>query len=706
MTLNVNNVNNNNSSNSNSNHLPTQFQKFIHTSKYARWMPEEGRRESWPETVGRYVDNVIYNEIGGKPENADIILALEDAILNCEIMPSMRCMMTAGKALDRSNVAGFNCSYTPVDHPQVFSEILFILMNGTGVGFSCEKKYVDELPKITGCFHDYCDDEAWPIRVEDSKEGWARAYQILVDHLFAGAIPCWDLSAIRPAGAPLKTFGGRASGPDPLEQLFQHTVDTFQGAEGRKLTPIEVHSIVCMIGSVVVVGGVRRSALISLSDLGDEEMRDAKSGEWWKDRQHFALANNSVAYENTPSAVTFMEEWLSLAKSGSGERGIFNRQAAQRHASRIGRDSCNEFGTNPCAEIVLRGWKIASTMEEAEAASYLHRRHIGLGEGIPNTGGQFCNLSEVVVRSTDSPADLERKIKLAAILGTIQATLTSFPYLRPIWKENTEKEALLGVSLTGIMDNEYTNGRRGNLATLLKHLRQVAVDTNELWAAKLGINKAAAVTCVKPSGTVSSLVDSASGIHARHSEYYTRTARGDNLDPVTQFLKYEARVPHEPCVYNGSTTTVFSFPQRAPAGAVTRNDMTAIEQLEMWLDYMQSFCCHKPSITVSVRDHEWVTVGAFVYRHFDQMSGVSFLPHSDHTYEQAPYQECSREQYAELLSKMPTGVDWSKLKDFERGHDNTTASQEMACVGGVCDIVDIQSSATNTNTNANNNNAA
>jgi len=423
---------------------------------------------------------------------------------------------------------------------------------------------------------------------------------------------------------------------------------------------------------------VRRSALISLSDLGDEEMRVAKSGEWWKENQHFALANNSVAYEYTPTSTEFMEEWLSLAKSGSGERGIFNRYAAQRHADMIGRDHMNEFGTNPCSEIVLRGQAI-----DPET-----------GKGIPATGGQFCNLTEVVVRATDTPADLERKIKLATILGTIQATLTSFPYLRPIWKENTEKEALLGVSMTGIMDNPYTNGMNGYYrhGALLRHLRAVARDTNYKWAKKLGINTAAAVTCIKPSGTVSSLVDSASGIHARHSPYYVRTVRGDNHDPVTQFMR-DAGFPHAPCVYNGATTTVFSFPMKAPAGAITRNDMTAIEQLEMWLEYQTSFCDHKPSITVSVRDHEWPAVGAWVYKHFDLMSGVSFLPHSDHTYEQAPYQDITPAQYERLLEQMPVGVDWSRLADYEKGIDNTTASQELACTGGVCDVVDISSAA-------------
>jgi len=682
----------------NSNYLPTEFQRFIHTSRYAKFI--DGRRETWSETVARYIDNVVYNEIGGINDH-DIALTeeLEQAILGCEVMPSMRALMTAGPALDRSNIAGFNCSYTPIDHPQTFSEVLYILLNGTGVGFSCEQKYVDSLPQVPP----FIVDGSELIIVEDSKEGWAYAYQDLINLLWMGRQPDWDLSRVRPAGAPLKTFGGRASGPEPLQKLFDHTVKIFKGAEGRKLTPIEVHSLVCMIGQVVVVGGVRRSALISLSDLGDDDMRLAKSGEWWIDNQHFALSNNSVAYEHTPTSTEFMEEWLSLAKSGSGERGIFNREAAQRHAEMIGRNHRNDFGTNPCSEIVLLGQKHCLTDAHAEelgtpelgVTRVNEGRHtkIEVGEGIPATGGQFCNLTEVVVRATDTPADLERKIRLATILGTIQATLTSFPYLRPIWGENTRHEALLGVSMTGIMDNPYTNGLNGyGLGALLRRLRDVAIETNYKWAKKLGINTAAAVTCVKPSGTVSSLVDSASGIHARHSPFYCRTVRGDNKDPVTSFMR-DAGFPHAPCVYNGATTTVFSFPMKAPAGALTRNDMTAIEQLEMWLEYQTNFCCHKPSITVSVRDHEWPEVGAWVFKHFDLMSGVSFLPHSDHTYEQAPYTDIPPAQYERLLEQMPKGVDWSKLADYEQGRDHTTASQELACTGGVCDVVDISSAA-------------
>ena len=646
----------------NNNYLPTDYQAFIHTSRYARWIEEEGRRETWSETVGRYINNVVAPKV-----DAATAQELEDAILNLEVMPSMRAMMTAGLALDRDNVAGYNCSYTPIDHMRCFDEVLYILLNGTGVGYSCEQKYTDSLPTVPQSLKAY----DITIGVEDSKEGWADAYRQLIEELYAGNIPSWDVSGVRPAGARLKTFGGRASGPEPLVNLFNFTVDCFKEAQGRKLTSLEVHSIMCMIGQIVVVGGVRRSAMISLSDLSDPEMREAKSGEWWLKNPHFALANNSVAYEEKPDMVTFMKEWTALAASGSGERGIFNRKAAQDKAAREGiRNPNYEFGTNPCSEIVLRGQKI-----DPET-----------GKGIVGTGGQFCNLTEVVVRSTDSMDAICRKVRLASILGTIQATLTYFPYLRECWKHNTEEEALLGVSMTGIMDNALTNGKREGLETRLEMFRRIAVDANETWAKKLGINKAAAVTAVKPSGTVSQLVDSASGIHPRHNEYYIRTVRGDNKDPLTQFMKDQG-IPSEPCVMNPMNTTVFSFPMAA-TGSITRNDLTAVDQLKMWLAYQRHYTCHKPSITVSVGDDEWLEVGAFVYEHFDEMSGVSFLPRFEHTYDQAPYQDCTMEEYLAALNALPKRIDWSKLSDYEKV-DGTRSSQTFACTGDVCEIVDI-----------------
>ena len=629
------------------NMLPTPYQNFIALSRYARWTGE--KRESWSETVDRYMDNIV------KPVAGDdsYIKEIRDAILDLQVMPSMRSMMTAGPAAARDNTCMYNCSYVAVDKPHRFDQAMFILLCGTGVGFSVERQYVQKLPEVPEKLFK----SETTIVVKDSKEGWAKAYRQVLALLWAGEIPQWDVGLVRPAGARLKTFGGRASGPAPLVDLFNFTVDKFLNARGRKLSSIECHDIMCKIGEIVVVGGVRRSAMISLSNLSDDRMRHAKSGQWWENYGHRALANNSVAYSEKPDAETFMREWTALIESKSGERGIFNRQASQKQAAKNGRrDPEHNFGTNPCSEIILRS-------------------------------AQFCNLTEVVVRATDSIEDLERKVRQATILGTIQSTYTKFPYLSKDWQVNTEEERLLGVSLTGIMDNPLMTSANAGLAKTLEHLKNVAISTNAEWAERLGIPVSAAITCVKPSGTVSQLVDSASGIHARHSPYYIRTVRGDNKDPLTQFL-IDRGVPNEPDVMKPDATTVFSFPQKAPSGAVTRNDMTAIEQLETWLTYQRAWCEHKPSVTVSVRDDEWIEVGAFVYKHFDEMSGVSFLPHSDHTYQQAPYQDCGKSEYEELLAVMPKDIDWSKLSDYEK-EDNTAGMQTMACSGDSCEIVDL-----------------
>ena len=627
--------------------LPTDYQAFIHKSRYAKYFDGKGR-ENWDETVERYMDNVVRPVAG----NDSYINQIRDAILGLEIMPSMRAMMTAGPALERDNTAGYNCSYLPVDDPKSFDEAMFILLCGTGVGFSVERQFISKLPEVPQLF-----ESDTTIIVKDSKEGWAKAFRQVLALLWAGEIPKWDVSKVRPAGARLKTFGGRASGPAPLVELFNFAVSTFKAAQGRRLSSLECHDLMCFIGQIVVVGGVRRSAMISLSNLSDDRMRHAKSGQWWETAAHRALANNSVSYTEKPDVETFMREWMALVESKSGERGVFNRQASKKQAAKYGRrDANHEFGTNPCSEIILRPY-------------------------------QFCNLTECVVRASDSIEDLERKVKLATILGTIQSSYTKFPYLRKIWQKNTEEERLLGVSLTGIMDNPLMTSKNKGLEKTLEHLRSVAVATNTEWAERLGIPASAAITCVKPSGTVSQLVDSASGIHARHSPYYIRTVRGDNQDPLTQFMKDQG-IPHEPCVFKGDTTTVFSFPQKSPDNAVTRNDMSAIEQLETWLTYQRHWCEHKPSVTISVRDHEWLEVGAFVYKHFDEMSGVSFLPHSDHTYQQAPYQDCSKGDYKTLLSLMPTSIDWSRLSEYEQ-EDNTVSMQTMACSGDSCEIVDL-----------------
>ena len=545
-----------------------------------------------------------------------------------------------------------NCVYVNGVNRFAFDEAMFVLLCGTGVGFSVERQFVYKLPEVPELY-----ESDNTVVVKDSKEGWAKAYRQVLSLLWAGEIPKWDVSKVRPAGSRLKTFGGRASGPAPLVDLFNFTVQTFKNAQGRKLSSIECHDIMCFIGQIVVVGGVRRSAMISLSNLSDDRMRHAKSGQWWNEAAYRELANNSVSYTEKPDAETFMREWLALVESKSGERGVFNREASKNQAKKYGRrDPNHEFGTNPCSEIILRS-------------------------------GQVCNLTEIVVRATDDIESLERKVRLATILGTIQSTYTKFPYLRKMWRDNTEEERLLGVSLTGVMDNPLMTLKNKGLNATLSHLRQVAVDTNAEWADRLGINPSTAITCNKPSGTVSQLVDSASGIHARHNDYYIRTVRGDNNDPLTTMMKDQG-IPAEPCVFNPDTTTVFSFPVKSPRAAVTRNDMSAIEQLETWLAYQRHWCEHKPSVTCTVRDDEWLEVGAFVYKHFDEMSGVSFLPHSDHTYQQAPYQDCTADEYKALLKEMPKKIDWTKLSAYEK-EDSTKSSQTFACTGDSCEIVDI-----------------
>jgi len=615
------------------------YQTYIHKSRYARWNEELGRRETWKETVHRLIE--YYDKAVGLSRDEKLELGL--AIANHEVMPSMRVMMSAGPALDRCNVAAYNCAYLPVDSPRSFDEAMYVLMCGTGVGFSVEEKYVSQLPRISEAF----ENTDTTIRVADSKEGWAKAFRELVSLLIAGQVPQWDVSGVRPAGARLLTFGGRASGPEPLVRLFKYCVETFKKAAGRRLTPLECHDIMCMVADVVVVGGVRRSAMISLSDIGSEALATAKSGTWYETAVHRQLANNSAVYEQKPTVSEFLKEWKAIYDSHSGERGIYNRDASRRVVESLGRrDPKHEFGTNPCSEIILRPF-------------------------------QFCNLSEVVVRSGDGIDDLKRKVRLAAILGTIQSTFTDFKYLRKVWQRNTEEERLLGVSLTGISDNPRLS--RGEF---LNELRQIAVDTNVEWAARLGIPASAAITCVKPSGTVSQLVDSSSGIHPRWSEYYIRTVRNDVKDPVTQFL-VDAGVPHEPDQRNPATM-VFSFPKRAPDGAATRNDLSALEALNQWLVFQKEWCEHKPSVTISVKEEEWMEVAAWCYEHFDVLSGVSFLPFDPTEYPQAPYQTIDKETYDRMVERMPT-IDWDKLSAYE-AEDNTTGSQEFACVAGVCEI--------------------
>ena len=637
------------------NYLPTSYQEFIHLSRYSRWLPEKERRETWDETVARYFD--FFTEHLKDLHKYKLTKALreelEEAVLSLKVMPSMRCLMTAGEALKRENIAGYNCSYIAVDRPSAFDEILYVLMNGTGVGFSVERQYINELPRIADEFH--ISDTT--ITVADSKLGWAKALKELVGMLYIGQIPRWDMSKIRSAGSPLKTFGGRASGPEPLEALFNFTVTIFKNANGRKLSSIECHDIVCKIAEIVVVGGVRRSALISLSNLSDDRMRAAKHGQWWTTEPQRALANNSACYTEKPDIGVFMDEWKALYESKSGERGIFNRESAVKVSEQSGRRNTTDFdfGTNPCSEIILRN-------------------------------REFCNLSEVVVRPTDTRDTLLEKVRLATILGTFQATLVNFKYVSSAWRKNCEEERLLGVSLTGIMDSKLLNGKapRQTLPALLQDLRNEAIKTNAELSKKIGINQSVSITCIKPSGTVSQLVDAASGIHARHNPYYIRTVRGDKKDPLTKMMM-DTGFPVEDDAMNPSHTSVFSFPMKVDEGAVFRTDLTAIEQLELWLTYQKYWCEHKPSVTISVKENEWLEVGAWVYKHFDYMSGVSFLPFAEHTYKQAPYQDIKKEEYELLLDKMPKEVVWSKLSEYEKT-DMTIGSQELACAAGGCEI--------------------
>jgi ribonucleoside-diphosphate reductase alpha chain len=629
----------------------TPYNTFIAKSRYSRFLDDKNRREHWGETVARYFD-FMEKHLATKQSyklTAELRKELQEAVTNLDVVPSMRAVMTAGNALDRQNVAAFNCSYLPIDDPKAFDEAMYILLCGTGVGFSVEQQYVTKLPEVP----DQLFASQTSIVVSDSKEGWAKSLRQLIALLYSGEIPKYDVSKVRPSGARLKTFGGRASGPQPLEDLFKFVVSKFKAATGRKLSSLECHDILCKIGEVVVVGGVRRSAMISLSDLTDDKMAHAKAGNWWDGQGQRALANNSATYEETPAIGQFMREWTSIYESHSGERGIFNREASQKQAAKNGRrDATYEFGTNPCSEIILRPY-------------------------------QFCNLSSCIIRSTDTEKDILNKVRLATILGTFQASLTNFPYLRKIWQKNTEEEALLGVSMTGILDNHLLNDPDDQeLPGLLEKLRDAAVATNAEFAAAIGINQSVAVTAIKPEGTVSQLCSTASGIHPQHSQYYIRRVRADNKDPLTQFMLKSGFIG-EPCVMKPESTTVFSFPVAVAEGALLREDLTAVEHLRLWLIYQRHYCEHKPSVTISVLENEWMEVGAWVYKHFDEVTGVSFLPMDGGTYRQAPYEECTEEDYKKLLAQQPTGIDWDNFQEYD---DNVEGAQMLSCTAGGCTI--------------------
>jgi ribonucleoside-diphosphate reductase alpha chain len=636
----------------------SQYQSFIAISRYARWDDENQRREFWEESADRYL--TFLSEHTLKNYQYDLsqdMQFLREKFVGLEALGSMRALMTAGPALSRSNIAGYNCSYLPIDDEVAFDELLYILMNGTGVGFSVEKRYVEKLP-VVGREIDMRTVE-FPIVVEDSKEGWAKALREVVRVLYSGLVPTWDVSGVRPAGSRLKTFGGRSSGPEPLVDLFEFVTKIFTNAVGRQLTTLEVFDIVCKIASVVVVGGVRRSALIALTDLDDQDLATAKSGEWYVEHPYRGLANVSAVYDKRPTQSEFMAEWKNIYDSKSGERGIFNREASRNQAAKYGRrDATIDYGTNPCSEIILRPY-------------------------------QFCNLSTVIVRPEDTLLDLMEKVKAATIFGTIQSTLTDFKYLRPIWRENTEEERLLGVSMTGQLGHPVLNGSEGTtvLTEWLDQLRQYAVYINREYAKKLGISPSAAVTCVKPEGTTSQLANAASGMHTWHAKYYVRRVRGDKKDPLSR-LMIDAGIPAEEDVMNPSAM-VFSFPIKAPDYALTRTDLSAIEHLDLWLAYQRHFTEHKPSVTITIKEDEWLETAAWVWKNFDELSGVAFLPYSDHVYQQAPYEDLTEEQYNDMLYTMPSQIPWEDLSWYEL-YDQTVGTQSLACTAdGGCEDVDL-----------------
>lgn len=638
--------------------LTDPYRNFIAVSRYARWDEEKGRRENWSETVDRYVEFML--ETVAKNNNYKATKALREeirsAILNHQVMPSMRALMTAGPALERENLAGYNCAFISVDSPRAFDEALYVLMNGTGLGFSVTQEDVNKLPIIDDDFHQ----TDTTIMVADSKLGWSKALKELVAMLYTGQVPFINTDKVRPAGARLKTFGGRASGPAPLREVLEFFIRTFKKAAGRRLTTLECHDLVCKIAEIVVVGGVRRAALISLSDLSDNKVARAKTGEWWTANPQRALANNSAIYATKPDVETFLAEWSNLIESKSGERGIFNIDSIRKHITKFGRrDPDKVQGVNPCGEIPLR----------------------------PNG---LCNLTEVIVEAADTKETIKEKIRIATILGTFQSTLTNFKYLRKSWRENADEERLLGVSLTGQFGNTLFNGSEGldKLSETLDELRLYAVEVNKELAAKLGINQSVAVTTVKPSGTVSQLAKSSSGMHPWHSEYYLRTVRGSNNDPLTTFLK-DSGIPSEPCVMRPNDTTVLYFPTEAPKGAVTRKDLTALEHLEIWRVYRNHWTEHNPSVTISVKDEEWIDVAAWLYKNWEDAAGISFLPQTDHVYKQAPYQDVTQEEYEAWMERMPDEIHWSLLSHYEV-EDTTTGSQTLACsADGGCEVVDI-----------------
>ncbi len=634
-----------------------QLSEFVYYTTYSRWLPEKGRRETWLETIDRYL-GFMRDNLGDKLSEAEYG-EIREYMLHMRAMGSMRLLWSAGKAAKKSNIAGYNCAFIAPSKWQDFAEIMFILMNGTGIGFSVEHQTVEQLPMIkkqTG-------EAPLKFTIPDSREGWCDAFAIGLKTWAEGKDIVYDYSQIRPQGARLATMGGRASGPAPLKSLLDFTRERMLARQGRRLSTVDAHDIICKTGEVIVAGGVRRAALISLSDLDDQGMREAKNGQFWNTQPQRAMANNSSIYNEKPSVPEFLDEWVNLVKSGTGERGIFNRGQlkSQLPARRwkIFQKGVDTAGTNPCGEIVLQS-------------------------------KQFCNLSEVVARPDDTEESLLEKVRIATILGTYQATLTHFPYLSKEWRQNCEEEALLGVSVTGQWDLKPSLRN----AQTFRKMREVAIETNRKYAARFGINPSTCITTTKPSGNGSQLFDSSSGLHPRHAPYYIRRVRIENHNPLFKMLR-EMGVPHHPEVgqtAESATTFVLEFPVAAPKGSVYKDDLTAIQQLEYWKLLKENYTEHNPSATISVSDDEWLEVANWVYANWDLVGGLSFLPRSNHVYRLAPYEAITKEHYEELVKNFPV-IDFSKIVLFEFD-DETKGSKELACVSGTCEVDVVGSAVT------------
>ncbi len=623
--------------------------EFVYYRTYAKWIAEEGRRETWIETVERYM-NFMKENLGSKLTHTEYA-EVREAILHQEVMPSMRLLQFAGLAARQTNVCAYNCSFIAPKNFQDFAEVMYVSMCGTGVGWSVESENIQALPQVKKQTKKKLPNYVIP----DSKEGWADAFAFGLKTWFEGNDVIFDYSLVRPAGSLLKTMGGKSSGPEPLRSLLEFSREKILRRQGRHLTNMDAHDLLCKVGECVVAGGVRRSAMISLSDLDDEAIRDSKKGQFYNTEGQRMLANNSAVYNEKPSTEEFLDEWTALIKSGSGERGIFNRGGLaktlpKRRLAQFKGGEYPAWGTNPCGEIILQS-------------------------------KQFCNLSEVVARAEDTEASFLRKVRIATILGTYQSTMTYFPYLSAEWKKNCEKERLLGVSITGQWDSKLARDPK-----MLQKLKQVSIEVNKKYAKRFKVNPSTCITCVKPSGTVSQTVDCASGMHPRHAPYYIRRVRISTTDALFKMLKDQG-VPYYPEVgqnMENATTFVLEFPVKAPEGAICRDDITALDHLEHWKIVKENFTEHNPSVTISVGDDEWIIVANWLYKNWDLVGGLSFLPRSNHVYQLAPYETINKAKYEEMLLKVKD-LDFSKIVTYEKV-DETEVKKELACVGGLCEV--------------------